>query len=88
MSKKKVNQRAIHEISKNLKQSPVYRVGGKEENIDKTVQKNKIDPRVIVDLKKVGIVIGLMVLVLAILAYVVYKTEAFTPLLNRFNINY
>lgn len=87
MSKKKVNQRAVREISKNIKQTPVYRVQDNAKNPGQPSQ-NNIDPRVIKDLKKVGIVIGLMLLSLGVLSYLAYKTDVFKQALEKVHISY
>jgi hypothetical protein len=93
MSKKKRKTRA--EKTTPLKHdfvAPVYKLEEKDNSEQKEGPKGKkaspIDPRVLFDLKKVGIIISLMIVLVGLVAYLVYKTNIFHPLFSKLGITY
>lgn len=88
MSKKKINQRAIREISKNIKKDQVYKV-----NADKSTGESKslnsvVDQDALFDLKRVILLITIMLVGLTIFSFIVFKTEMLASLFNKFQIKY
>jgi hypothetical protein len=93
MSKKKRKTKAEKAQPKNYDfKTPVYKI---EKSKEKTTQTNgisknnpEIDPRVIFDLRKVGIIIGLMLVLILVVTYLVYKTDLLNPILAKLGISY
>lgn len=94
MSKKKKKTKSekgtsrFHNFShiKSTNKEPEMVVDG--EKIGERKPTTNIDPRVVFDLKKVSLFIGLIVGLVLIMAFLVYKTNYLNFLFSKFNIKY
>lgn len=93
MSKKKRKTRAEKSQPKKYSfKMPTYKRSNL--NSDSEVEENVVskveivDPKVIFDLKKVGLIIGVVLIIFSIVAFVIYKTDLLNPVLNKIGVSY
>jgi uncharacterized membrane protein len=93
MSKKKKtrNERTtkthnFSHLKKNSRQKQEAITEGSPETVGET--RSLLDPIYIYDLKRVLFFIGLIVVIILIMTYLVYRTNAFNFIFNKYGINY